>query len=70
MMLTKSKKTKRRGIEEAQAVTAECFKRGLILITAGMNTLRVIPPLNVSREELDDGLDVIEKALGQVNSGA
>lgn len=68
--VVKSKKTKRRGIEEAQAVTAECFKRGLILITAGMNTLRVIPPLNVSREELDDGLDVIEKALGQVNSGA
>lgn len=68
--VVKSKKTKRRGIEEAQAVTAECFKRGLILITAGMNTLRVIPPLNVSREELDDGLDVIEKVLGQVNSGA
>lgn len=68
--IVRSKKTKQRGVKEAQAVTAECFKRGLVLITAGTNTLRVIPSLNISRDELEEGLDVIEEVLTQVNAGA
>jgi len=65
--IVKSKKSKERGVREAQAITSACFKDGLILITAGGNTLRVIPPLNVVREELDEGLDVMEGAIAKVN---
>jgi 4-aminobutyrate aminotransferase len=68
--IVKSKKEKERGVQEAQAVTKGCFKEGLILITAGMNTLRVIPPLNVTREELEEGLDVMEGAIAKVNAEA
>ena len=68
--MVKDKKTKERGIRESQAVTRECFKEGLILITAGRNTLRVIPPLNVSRDELEEGLDVMESAIAKVDEGA
>ncbi len=66
--IVKSKKTKERGVKEAQDVTRRCFKDGLILITAGTNTLRVIPPLNVAREELEEGLDVMEDAIAKVDS--
>ncbi len=68
--LVKDKKSKERGVREAQAVTRECFRDGLILITAGRNTLRVIPPLNVAMEELEEGLDVVEGAIAKVNSEA
>ncbi len=68
--VVKSKKTKERGVRECQAVTRACFRDGLILISAGRNTLRVIPPLNVEREELEEGLDVMEGAIAKVNSGA
>jgi len=68
--IVKDKKSKERGVQEAQAVTRACFKDGLILILAGRNTLRVIPPLNVAREELEEGLDVIEGAITKVNSAA
>jgi 4-aminobutyrate aminotransferase len=68
--IVKSKRTKERGVRESQAVTAACFKDGLILISAGRNTLRVIPPLNVLREELEEGLDVMESAIAKVNSEA
>jgi 4-aminobutyrate aminotransferase len=51
--IVKSKKTKERGVRESQAVVRACFKDGLILISAGGNTLRVIPALNVAREELE-----------------
>ena len=47
--IVKSKKTKERGVRESQAVARACFKDGLILISAGRNTLRVIPPLNVAQ---------------------
>lgn len=66
--IVKSKKTKERGEREAQAVESACFRDGLILITAGRNTLRVIPPLNVAREELEEGLDVMEGAIAKVNA--
>jgi 4-aminobutyrate aminotransferase len=68
--IVKSKKTKERGVLESQAVARACFKDGLILISAGRNTLRVIPPLNVAREELEEGLDVMEGAIAKVSSGA
>jgi len=68
--LVKDKKSKERGIRETQAVTKACFKDGLILIAAGRNTLRVVPPLNLTREELEEGLDVVEAAIAKVNSVA
>jgi 4-aminobutyrate aminotransferase len=68
--IVKDKKSKERGIREAQAIVRACFKDGLILILAGTNTLRVVPPLNIVREELEEGLDVIEAAIASVNSKA
>ncbi len=68
--IVKDKKSKERGTHEAQAIAKACFKEGLILILAGSNTLRVIPPLNIAREELEEGLDVIEGAIAKVNSEA
>jgi 4-aminobutyrate aminotransferase len=68
--IVKSKKTKERGVRESQAVVRACFKDGLILISAGGNTLRVIPALNVAREELEEGLDVMEGAIAKVDSEA
>jgi 4-aminobutyrate aminotransferase len=68
--IVKSKKTKERGIHESQAVARACFKDGLVLISAGRNTLRVIPALNVAREELEEGLDVMEGAIAKVSSEA
>jgi 4-aminobutyrate aminotransferase len=68
--IVKDKKSKGRGVREAQAIVSACFKDGLILILAGTNTLRVVPPLNIVREELEEGLDVMERAIAKVNSGA
>ncbi len=67
--IVKSKKTKERGVHEAQAVARASFKDGLILIMAGRNTLRVIPPLNIARDELEEGLDTMEGAIAKVNLG-
>ncbi|KAI1506729.1 acetylornithine and succinylornithine aminotransferase [Biscogniauxia marginata] len=38
-------------------------ERGLLVITCGTNTLRFVPPLTVSEEEIRSGLDILEEAI-------
>ena len=49
----------------AQAVLAAAFERGLLLLACGLygNVLRLLPPLNVTDEELERGLAVLEESL-------
>lgn len=49
----------------AAEVSRLAFKRGLIIETAGANdeVLKVLPPLLISDEELEAGLDIIEASL-------
>ena len=39
------------------------FEEGLILLKAGRNTVRFLPPLTISREEIDEGFKRFETAL-------
>lgn len=36
---------------------------GLLTSTAGRNTLRLVPPLNISKEEIDEGLAILKQEL-------
>lgn len=40
-------------------------EKGLIVITAGMNVLRVVPALNIPDELIDEGLDILDQSIGQ-----
>jgi 4-aminobutyrate aminotransferase len=66
--IVKDKQSKARGEKEAQQVMDYCFRHGLLVIMAGKNTLRFIPPLNISEEEMDEGLDILEEGIAEVNS--
>ncbi len=70
MEIVKDKKSKARGEAEAKAIMDYCFHHGLLVIMAGRNTLRVIPPLNITEEEMDEGLDILEEGVARVNSSA
>lgn len=54
--------------EATNAITAATLRRGLITIRAGLysNCVRFLPPLNIRDEELDEGLAVLEEAVGEV----
>jgi 4-aminobutyrate aminotransferase-like enzyme len=51
-----------------KAVLAACFEEGLILLSAGQepSRVRMLPPLNVSDEELEAAFSTLEKALRRV----
>ena len=46
-------------------VTQEALKRGLIIIRAGLysNCVRLLPPLNLTDEQIDEGMAVMAEAL-------
>ncbi|MDP4199683.1 MAG: L-lysine 6-transaminase [Bacteroidota bacterium] len=46
---------------------AKCFEEGLILIGAGDRSIRFRPPLNITREELQIGLNIIREQLKELS---
>jgi diaminobutyrate-2-oxoglutarate transaminase len=54
----------------AQQVKAEAFRRRLVVETCGPtdSVVKLMPPLTIETEVLNDGLDVLTKALGHVLS--
>ncbi|KAI8987558.1 pyridoxal phosphate-dependent transferase [Mycotypha africana] len=43
-------------------------ERGLLIVTAGCNTVRIIPPLNIGKEEIIEGVNKFAGALEQFRS--
>ncbi len=68
--IVKDKRSKARGEEEAKKIMDYCFRHGALVITAGRNTLRIIPPLVISDAEFDEGLDILEEGIAEVSSAA
>lgn len=44
-------------------IVNEAFKQGLLLLGAGPNTIRFVPPLNVTKAEVDEALAIFAAAL-------
>ncbi|MEO0137158.1 MAG: acetyl ornithine aminotransferase family protein [candidate division WOR-3 bacterium] len=51
-----------------EVITGECFKRGLILYGAGFNSIRISPPLIITKNEAETALRIIEEAITFVES--
>jgi 4-aminobutyrate aminotransferase-like enzyme len=66
--IVKDKRSKARGEDQAKQIMDYCFRHGLLVIIAGRNTIRVIPPLVITEEEMSEGLDILEEGIAAVNS--
>jgi 4-aminobutyrate aminotransferase/(S)-3-amino-2-methylpropionate transaminase len=66
--LVRNAQTREPAEKETKQISEYCYKHGLITITAGTfnNVLRILVPLVVTDEQLDEGLNVIEAALASV----
>jgi len=45
-------------------IVSKCIENGLLLLSA-KNALRMLPPLNITYEEIDRGLDILNKVLSE-----
>jgi L-lysine 6-transaminase len=48
---------------------SKAYEEGLILIGCGDRSIRFRPPLNISKAELDEGLEIIHEALIEISQG-
>jgi len=54
--------------EKVKQLTAKALQHGLILLSCGIygNTVRLLAPLTIPEEQLEEGLDILEKSLVDV----
>jgi acetylornithine aminotransferase len=56
-------------IKDAQTLTKiidGAFQEGLLVLKAGRNTLRFLPPLTISKEEIEDGFEKLNRVFASV----
>ncbi|MEJ2748457.1 MAG: acetyl ornithine aminotransferase family protein [Anaerolineae bacterium] len=61
--LVENRETKKRASALRTAVIERSFDKGLLVIPCGPNVVRMTPPLNISRDLVDEGLHLFEEAL-------
>ncbi|MFA4645813.1 aspartate aminotransferase family protein [Pyrococcus kukulkanii] len=67
--LVKDRETKERAFEEAKKVVWRAFELGLIVAFLQGNVLRIQPPLTIEEEVLEEGLNILERAISDVEEG-
>jgi 4-aminobutyrate aminotransferase-like enzyme len=55
-------------VKPVAGVIDACRARGVLVISAGGNVLRLAPPLVISPEEIDQGLAVLRDVLTELGS--
>lgn len=46
----------------------KCLEKGLLLVGAGEDVVRIVPALNITKEEIDKGLDILDEVLYQLSN--
>lgn len=52
-------------VESANEIVSRGWEEGLLALTAGEHTVRLLPPLVMDRDDLTRGLEILEKIIGQ-----
>jgi len=68
--LVNSRATRAPAPEQTKEITQYCYEHGLITITAGTygNVIRILVPLVITDEQMDEALDVLESAIASVGT--
>ena len=60
----KDQATQERAPDIRDAVVQMAFERGLLVLGAGLNTIRLSPPLTITRDQADFAIDTLEECIG------
>lgn len=53
-------------VDNPKVIIEKCLEKGLLLVGAGQNVIRVLPPLNVSKTDIDAMLAILENTLKEI----
>ena len=68
--IVKDKATKEYGAAERDRIVEMAFERGILFLGCGPSSIRLCPPLIVTKEEADVAVDVLEECIAAVSKGS
>jgi 4-aminobutyrate aminotransferase len=63
----RDRQTKERAIEERNALVQAMFRRGVLILGAGKNAIRLAPPLVFTKEQADIVLQTMDASLAEIS---
>lgn len=66
--IVKSKKTKAYGTKERTDILCKAKEKGLLMLPAGTSTIRICPPLILTKSQANLGLEILEEVVKEVSS--
>ncbi len=66
--IVKDKDTKEVAPKATEEIMMECFRNGLAIVNCGVNVIRWMPPLTITRDLLEPSLEIFEKALSKIEA--
>jgi 4-aminobutyrate aminotransferase-like enzyme len=68
--LAKDQTTKEPATELRDDVVNRAFTMGVLLLGCGTSGIRFVPPLNIPKELVEEGLTIFEKALSEAEEAS
>jgi 4-aminobutyrate aminotransferase len=68
--LVKDRRTKAYATEERNTLVQAAFEKGLLVLGCGASTLRLMPPLMISRAQVDTALEILDGCLSTIERNA
>ena len=65
--LVRDRATKERAIDQRNALVQSMFRRGVLVLGAGKNAIRIAPPLVLTKSQADSLLRVLDEALAEIS---
>ena len=66
----KDQETKEPAKDLTERVVELAFENGLLMLSCAKSVIRVAPPLNISKSEIDEGLQIFTKCITQAENEA
>ncbi len=65
--IVKDKTSRKKAPDLAHEIMMRSWRSGVAIITAGVNTLRIFPPLNIEEEYLFKALEIVEEKIREIS---
>jgi 4-aminobutyrate aminotransferase len=66
--LVRNRQTKERAGTERDALVMAAFRRGLLVLAAGANTVRLSPPLVITKAQAQLAVTILDDALAEISN--